>query len=75
MNKIIELDTDFFSGHYEEFNEFVALTKCRSHVLFLRELYGFVKLSDYGKYKVTDEVKLTIFMMKYPEFIEKISYE
>jgi hypothetical protein len=76
MKIIVELDTDFYSGLYQEFNEFVALAEHRSHTSFLRELYGFVRERHaYGTYRVTDETKLTMFMFNYPEFVVNISYE
>jgi hypothetical protein len=56
------VNEEMFDKQNEQFNEFLERT-------FGMKYYGLTV------YEIIDEAKFTMFMLKYPEHIKKISYE
>lgn len=81
MNKIATIQTHFYSGNYQEYEEFINNNhNRRGYLQFLEDIY---KLKNITKamevvpdsFLVTDDAMFMMFMMKYPEFVVNVKYE
>jgi hypothetical protein len=80
MNKIANLHTQFYSGYYEEFNEFCRIHPYCGYSYFLEEVYKLKCILDENgsttnKFIVLDDSLFMMFMIKYPEFVKNVTYE
>jgi hypothetical protein len=77
MNKIV--DVNYRLCEYEEFNcyDVSSVIYWNSFDGILLESYGleFIKAYDVSLYKVVDESKFALFMLKYSDYIDEITYE
>lgn len=77
MNKIV--DVSYRLCEYEEFkiNHISSVVFWSNFDKILLDSYGleFTKDRDVSLYKVVNESKFALFMLKYSDYIDKITYE
>lgn len=72
MNKIAVVHDNLYGCIYYETNKLVLFKRDIDCILF--DVYGLVCIVN-KSYRITDESKFSLFMLKYPEHIRNVSYE
>ena len=75
MNKINSANIFLWGIVYSEWNKVSPLhsTEYNGYADWLETTYGIIR--EDLEHKIIDQFKFTVFMLKYPETIRKISYE